>query len=244
MRARSPFGEQFRVRQSGVGQSGFVALALTFAACSGEADGPHASSGGSSAGGSGGETENGGSSGGAASGGAPSSDGVSPVALFPLTVGNRWTYAHTELGPGTTCPTGLAAYVRTVERTETVDGRLAHVVSWPCAPDVELLLAPEANELLQWFEGSTPIWSVTLAAPVQEGHRWTDPQLGIEFTWRSAGTVTVPAGVFEDCWTRTAQLTGSSSGGSQSTFTYCAGIGPVRQWNDSYELVLTSYELE
>jgi hypothetical protein len=70
---------------------------------------------------------------------------------------------------------------------------------------------------------------------------WTLTSSGYTRTWHSAGTVSVPAGSFDDCW-RVDQV---GTNNDNSTFTYCRGVGLVAEHTDDgsgngADVVLTS----
>ena len=61
-----------------------------------------------------------------------------------------------------------------------------------------------------------------LKSPVEEGCTWqtTLDVTTYTYTWHEIGTVTVPAGTFDDCWERTTE-------GTTQYLTYCRGVGRV-----------------
>jgi hypothetical protein len=79
---------------------------------------------------------------------------------------------------------------------------------------------------------------VILDAPVEEGHTWTYSfgGAGPQFVWHDAGTVTVPAGTFTNCWAR------AYVSQSLARFIYCRGVGliEVDDTDFGYRAVLTS----
>ena len=75
-----------------------------------------------------------------------------------------------------------------------------------------------AGDLVQVDVGGA--WLTALGTPVQEGQTWMEGS--DSYTWHSVGTVTVPAGTFDDCWSATLNV-------PTSTYAlFCRGVGPVR----------------
>ena len=72
-----------------------------------------------------------------------------------------------------------------------------------------------------------------LDSPVSHGHTWN--YVGNTATWLDAGTVTVPAGTFTNCWRWQTNTPESGYG------IYCRGVGLVRRFYPGYyDAVLTS----
>lgn len=208
-----------------------------------------ASSGGSSA--SGGSPAVGGSdTGGQSTGGAPASGGaqgtggvgsggagaVLPSDLFPLALGNRWTYVVLN------DPTGYCDQTYLDEEayaTDELDGVSCFVLSSPCyAPDpaYDSRLAVVDDEVVQRLDET---WRAVLKAPVAEGTGWIVPY-GTEsfgYGWYFEGEVTVPAGTFQNCWSRRL----SPPEASPDIDTYCPGVGPVRRTSTDLTIELASY---
>jgi hypothetical protein len=205
---------------------------------SGGATGGASSASGGASSGSGGVPSGGGSGDTQPSGGTGSiDDGALPAAsLLPLAVGNVWSYQFSSPGAQVQCEADLVAHVSRVVRTEVVDGRDAYLVTWPCAseddPDTFVYVTQTDGEIQQRIGDSR---YSTLPNPVIAGHSWE--VVGVQYEWSFAGTMTVPAGTFENCWSRTPHL------GFVAEVTYCPDVGPVRQGTRDYELALAGYEL-
>jgi hypothetical protein len=82
------------------------------------------------------------------------------------------------------------------------------------------------------------VWQLYLDPTPEKDKAWTSQ--GNTYVWEDAGTVTVPAGTFSDCWSaRQTQIEGDSY------TTYCRGVGPVRIYlaggivGSGYDAVLT-----
>lgn len=240
------------MQREGVGLVAVVAM-LGWS-CAGS-PGPDGASGGTT--GASGGAPGDGSGGGSETGGAPSVGGASPAGgavgsggaatggqsvtipadLFPLAVGNIWTYSILEQPMPDFCdPEHLTEEVYALD---TVGGREGFVTSAVCfAPsDQDSRLAAVDGEIQQWIGD---MWHVTLAAPLKDGHRWIldvgEPPS--EFSWQSTGTVTVPAGTFENCWSRVPVPVEAGV-----VVTYCLGVGPVRRASAAVTVEMTSYEL-
>jgi hypothetical protein len=192
------------------------------------------STGGSpSTGGSGGTPGSSGSSG--TGGAAPldgGSSGVTPVTLFPLAVGNQWTFQMTVTGPSPSCPAGPAT--DTITKMETVGGRTAFRLNDSClSPSGDYDYSLNAGQIDVEAQG---MWYPYLAAPVQDGHSWSDRS--VTYTWRKVPSITVPAGTFSDCWSRYPSLS------VLDVATYCNHVGPVQYVGASGRKELVSYSLK
>ena len=234
---------------------GFLGVVALCAGCGtadpSDADGSGAggaSSGGvSSTGGSsavGGAETGGASSGGASSGGAPGTGGagsggqgtVLPSDLFPLALGNRWTYVLLADPTGYCDPTYLS---EEVYDTDELDGVSGFILTSPCyAPDpaLDARLAFVDGEVVQRLEDA---WQVVLAAPVEPNAAWDLPYGGgtFNYSWSFEGEVTVPAGTFQNCWSRRL----SPAEASPDIDVYCPGVGPVRRTSNDLTIELASY---
>lgn len=219
--------------------SSFLALALTSIACGGGRDpddsNPDDATGGQS--GSGGSTAAGGSpgSGGESSTGGSTGQTFAPAELFPLAVGNTWTYEVTEktLGACVSDPS------ETVASTVDIDSVTAFNLTSACFDREEgdySILAVNGAEIVQQMGGT---WETTYATPLADGHSWTIASGVYTFTWEQVGQVTVPAGTFEDCWRR--PITPESE--STENTTLCRGVGPVIRENSMWRLELSEYQL-
>jgi hypothetical protein len=177
-------------------------------------------SGGTGGGGSGGGagTGGGGAGGGGAGGGGGSGGGVAP--LYPLAVGNRWTYAVTAVGAGAVCAAGM--HDQHVLGAAPAGGRPAFQLDNFCSGvggsyDYSL---PGGDEVDFYYNGT---WAPIIDLPLQEGHSWT--YFNTSYTWHRETSITVPAGTFGDCWTANQDV-------SYTAFlTYCRGAGLVRSYS-------------
>jgi hypothetical protein len=153
--------------------------------------------------------------------------------IDPIAVGHAWTYAVTELGTYPACPAGSST--ATALTTSTQDGKAGAVeVQSLCtgAPPSWYFVQGDVVQV-----DVTGTWVLALDAPVQEGHTWSNGETS--FTWHDAGSVTVPAGTFSDCWSATENV-------AYPAYTiFCRGVGPVHWYTkddsgDGFEAVLTT----
>lgn len=135
--------------------------------------------------------------------------------IDPIEVGRSWTYDITELGTYPFCPGGT--HSGTALSSEMVAGKQAIQVQSACANAGTAYYAVDGDLVQVDVQGA---WLTALASPVQEGQTWS--QGSDSFTWHSAGTVTVPAGTFGDCWSATQNVAYSAYA------IFCRGVGPVR----------------
>jgi hypothetical protein len=118
----------------------------------------------------------------------------------------------------------------------TIDGRQAFELSNWCSAAGSSQLSPgTGDEVFLYYDGS---WLPMIALPLMEGHTWD--YFNTSFTWESAGTVTVPAGTFDDCWTARQNVS------YEAFTTYCRGVGTVRSYSSDltgsgWDAVLSSH---
>jgi hypothetical protein len=148
--------------------------------------------------------------------------GGGPAALWPIAVGDRWTYSDTGNCPGMS--------ERAVVSANPVGGRPAFQLRG-CNGVIVDLSVPGGDEV----DAFANAWLVLVDPILEDGHSWS--YSSITYTWRREGTVTVPAGTYSDCWTAVA------SASSFPTNTYCRGVGPVHSVSDTAEQILTSTNL-
>ena len=147
--------------------------------------------------------------------------GASAASIYPIATGYTWTYAVTAIGAGDSCSASNG--VTTVLGPVTLGGKAGFEEQNVCTPaGQKVTLAVEGDRVFVWNAG-TSAWEVAIDAPVEEGHSWT-VTVGTR-TWHDAGTVTVPAGTFTDCWR--ADQVGDVTG----SYTYCRGVGLVAETN-------------
>jgi hypothetical protein len=162
-------------------------------------------------------------------------DAAAPdLRIDPITLGRTWTYDVAILGTYPLCKAGSST--GRVLGQKTVAGKNAFQVQSFCPGAGTSSYAVDGDKVEIYYGSS---WILSLDAPVQEGHTWTDGLY--TYAWEKVGAVTVPAGTFDDCWKAKPQL-----GTSYTTF--CRGVGPVR-WHfvdgsgNGYDATLTATTL-
>jgi hypothetical protein len=175
--------------------------------------------------GAGGGSGSGGSSGSGEGAGRPD-DRIDPIAM-----GRAWTYQVEELGAFPLCPSGIHTG-STISEGE-VHGKHAFEVTSLCANVDSSFYAVDGDVVQVEYQGT---WILALDAPVEEGHTWSNG--ASTFTWHDAGSVTVPAGTFDDCWVAEQNV-------DYDAYTiFCRGVGPVH-WHsedllgNGFDAVLT-----
>jgi hypothetical protein len=146
--------------------------------------------------------------------------GSASDALWPFSIGRTWTYQITGICAGT--------FTRTVLQAGTVDGRSAFEVSG-CSENEWYAPGP-GNEVDVDVLGT---WLTLIDPMIEDGHSWSYGGY-TTLTWKDAGTVTVPAGAFTDCWTAVP------SSATYPASTYCRGVGPVHVSSESSDQILTA----
>ncbi|MCC6554805.1 MAG: hypothetical protein IT372_17660 [Polyangiaceae bacterium] len=146
--------------------------------------------------------------------------GGAPAPLFPLAVGLRWTYDVAQVGAGSACAAGQ--HQAEVVGSGTLAGKQSFNMTTWCAGGGDAgQYAPGAGDEVFFFYMAE--WLTLLSTPVEEGHTWD--YVNTSFTWHDAGSVTVPAGTYDDCWTMTQNVEYTAY------TTYCRGVGAVRSYS-------------
>jgi len=167
--------------------------------------------------------------------GATTADGSVPDnRIDPITVGRTWTYDVTILGNYPLCKAGSST--GRVLGQKSVGGKNAFQVQSFC-PGAGTSSYAVNGDKVEIYYGSS--WILSLDAPVQEGHTWTDGLY--TYGWENVGQVTVPAGTYADCWKAKPTV-------GTSFTTFCRGVGPVRwhfvdQNGNGYDATLTGTTL-
>lgn len=190
-----------------------VASALFLAAqgCGSSDDGGLGLTGGAA--GAGASASGGGGGFGALGGGGSGGSGVDNR-IDPIEVGHAWTYDVQIFGVYPLCKAG--SHTGQVLGQKEVGGKNAFQVQSLCPAAGVSSYHVDGDRVEVYVSGA---WVLALDAPVQAGHSWSN---GVAtFTWEDAGTVTVPAGTFSDCWTAREDLA------ADSYTTFCRGVGPV-----------------
>lgn len=136
--------------------------------------------------------------------------------LYPLDVGRRWTWNIASVGAGyAICPPGTRD-AEVLEKTTTA-GKNAYLIRGYCTGVPASYVAEESAGIVGLYQGA---WATFLKLPPAEGEAWS--YFNASYHWEKAGTVTVAAGTFDDCWTTVQNVT------YLNETTYCPGIGAVR----------------
>ena len=101
----------------------------------------------------------------------------------------------------------------------TVDGKSAYSTTGICGTLTAITVMGDVVE--SKYEDYP--WFRMLDEPVQDGYTWTTTNGAATFDmyYESVGSVTTPAGTFDDCWRVVQDV------GYQQDWTYCRGVGPV-----------------
>lgn len=193
--------------------AGLVLALLGTSAC-GSSDG-FSGSGGSAgaAAASGGTSAAAGSSGGGSGGSAGTPPDLDQQ-IDPIAVGRKWTYDVEIYGVYPLCQEGI--HSGQVLSEKEVGGRHAYQIQSLCPAAGVSSYAVEGDRVWIYYSST---WVLALDAPVEAGHTWTNG--ASTFEWESSGSVTMPAGTFDDCWTARENVAGES-------FTiFCRGVGPI-----------------
>lgn len=152
--------------------------------------------------------------------------------IDPIELGRSWTYDVSIIGTYPLCKAG--SNKGQVLGSKIVGGKTSFQVQSFC-PGAGTSSYAVMGDRVEIYYANT--WVLSLDAPVQEGHTWTD---GVyTYGWEKVGAMTVPAGTFNDCWKAKPTI-----GTSYTTF--CRGVGPVR-WHfvdatgNGYDATLTAY---
>jgi hypothetical protein len=160
---------------------------------------------------------------------------VLAIDLLPLTVGNSWEFDVLPLNGGMpfNCPLGPSTM--TVAETLELDGRSAFRVVNLCGNDLFLSIDGDAVDL--HLDGEMPPWKRFMENPVEDGHEWLFA-LDLSFRWAFHGSISVPAGDFDNCWRREVV-------DNTNYIVYCPGVGEVHSYQPEgeYEAVLLDYTL-
>lgn len=186
------------------------------------------------AGGSAGSTSSGGGAGTTSGGGSGGAGGAIVLApIDPIEVGRTWTYQVETLGLYPTCPSGTST--SKALSSSKLGGKEAITVSSLCALAGNFDYSVDGDRVYSYFAGE---WRLSLDAPVEDGHTWTDGFS--EYVWEKAPDTKVGAETLGDCWSAKKKV-------AYDTHTvFCRGVGPVH-WHfedgfgNGYDAVLTSY---
>jgi hypothetical protein len=142
------------------------------------------------------------------------------TALYPIAVGDRWTYTVAAVGAGSVCAAG--SHDQQVVSANAAGGRAAFQMTSFCtgiagAGDYSTPGGDEVDYLYQ------TTWAAIVDPTLVEGHAWT--YFNTSYHWHRETSVTVPAGTYADCWTAVQNVSYTAS------LTYCRGVGLVRSYS-------------
>jgi hypothetical protein len=203
-------------------QRTFVVCALALAIGCGGGGGGAGGGGAGGAGGAGGGGGTGGTGGGGTGGGGTGGGGGggATAPLYPLAVGNRWTYTVTAVGAGSVCAAG--SFDQHVLSANPAGGRAAFQLDNFCSGVAGPYdYSQPGGDEVDFYYNST--WAPIIDLPLQEGHSWT--YFNASYTWHRETSITVPAGTFTDCWTANQNVTYTAY------LTYCRGAGLVHSYS-------------
>ncbi len=166
-------------------------------------------------------SESGGAGGTSGAGGSSGDGGVAGSTQVPLdqqidpiTVGRKWTYDVIVYGNYAYCKQGV--YSGETLSEKELAGRHSYQVQSLCPGAGVSSYSVDGDRVWLYYAGS---WALALDAPVEEGHTWSNGLVNVSWEW--AGSVTVAAGTFDDCWTAREQVA------SEEFTIFCRGVGPI-----------------
>lgn len=106
-----------------------------------------------------------------------------------------------------------------------------------------------SDDDVQQRYGFDPTWYPILKGPAVDGAAWTYNYNGTRTsTWHAVPSITVPAGMFTDCWRIATMIPASMRAGDVNDMVMCRGVGVVkvsqRIWNGyvlDYALVAKNF---
>jgi hypothetical protein len=183
-----------------------LALVMLLAACGGSA--MNGDDGGGTDGGTGSDS------------GSGSGGGGGSHVLYPLAVGNSWTYSVEAVGAGSICAPGT--HEQHVVSGNMAGGRAAFQMTNFCSGVTATYdYSAGANDEVDFYYQTS--WLTLVDPTLTEGHMW--PYFNTSYHWHRETSVTVPAGTYTDCWTAVQDVSYSAS------LTYCRGVGLVRSYS-------------
>ncbi len=142
------------------------------------------------------------------------------TALYPLALGNSWTYSVAAVGGGSICAAGT--HEQHVVSANAVGSRAAFQMTNFCSGATSTYdYAPGTNDEIDFYYSSQ--WLTLVDGTLTEGHMW--PYFNTSYQWHRESAVTVPAGTYDDCWTAVQDVSYTAS------LTYCRGVGLVRSYS-------------
>jgi len=152
-------------------------------------------------------------------GGSGSGSGSSS-ALYPMAVGDQWTFTVAAVGAGSVCAAG--SHGQQVVSANAVGGRAAFQITSFCTGITGTYdYSPMGNDEVDFYYNGT--WLTLVDPTLTEGHMW--PYFNTSYHWHRESSVTVPAGTYDDCWTADQDVSYTAY------LTYCRGVGLVRSYS-------------
>jgi len=141
-------------------------------------------------------------------------------ALYPMAVGDSWTFSVAAVGAGSICAAGT--HMQQVLSANAADGRAAFQLSNFCTgvSATYSYAVNGDNEVDFDYQGT---WLTLVDPNLTEGHMW--PYFNTSYHWHRETSVTVPAGTYNDCWTAEQDVSYTAY------LTYCRGVGLVRSYS-------------
>jgi hypothetical protein len=175
--------------------------------------------------------------GGGGSGSGSGSGGGGSNKLYPLAMGNSWTYNVAAVGAGSICAAGM--HEQHVVSANMAGGRAAFQMTNFCSGvSATYDYAPGSDDEVDFYYQTS--WLTLVDPTLTEGHMW--PYFNTSYHWHRETSITVPAGTYTDCWTAVQDVSYSAS------LTYCRGVGLVRSYssdlnNSGWDAKLSSVTL-
>ena len=145
------------------------------------------------------------------------------TALYPLALGDSWTYSVAAVGSGSICAAGT--HEQHVVSANAVGARAAFQMTNFCSGVASTYdYAPKmpgiTDEIDFYYSG---MWLTLVDPALTEGHMW--PYFNTSYHWHRESSFTVPAGTYDDCWTAVQDVSYTAS------LTYCRGVGLVHSYS-------------
>jgi hypothetical protein len=149
-----------------------------------------------------------------------SGSGSGSTMLYPLAVGDTWTFGVIAVGAGSICAAG--SHMQAVQSANAIGGRAAFQMTSFCTgiTGTNNYATGPGDEIDFYYNTS---WLMLVDPTLAEGTSW--PYFNSTYHWHRAGTVTVPAGTYSDCWTAVQDVSYTAY------LTYCRGAGLVRSYS-------------
>jgi hypothetical protein len=148
------------------------------------------------------------------------SSGTGSKHLYPLALGETWTFDVSAVGAGSVCAPGT--HMQAVVSANSIGGRDAFQMTSFCTgiTGTNNYSAPGGDEIDFYYQTS---WLVLVDPMLVDGHSWQ--YFNASYTWKRETSVSVPAGTFDDCWTAQQDVSYTAY------LTYCRGVGLVRSYS-------------